>query len=100
MGLILNEEVADIRDTIEGNPIRDATLGRCHLETIGMANDPVGHETTIGAPSNTQSILIDVWISGQHFISQVHQIIVINRTIASKDVRVGIINAIRAMWDW
>ena len=80
------------------NPVRDTSLTHCTTETIRMANDPVCHKTTIGATRFTNSIWINCWKVLQYCICKIHQILVVNITIQSTNIRKRITSSIRASY--
>ena len=78
------------------NPVRDTSLTRCTTETICMANDPVCHETTIRTTRFTNSIWINCWKVMQYCICKIHQILIVNISIQSTNIRKRIASSIRS----
>src|SRR5690554_3051638 len=53
---------------------------------MGVSNNPVGHETTIGPSCNANSIGINVGVLLEHQVSELHDVIIIDGTVLSSNI--------------
>ena len=78
--------MSDIGGMFKGNPVGDGTLGNSSLKAVGMSDDPVCHESAVGATGFADTLFIDLRVSLENFIGEVHQVLVIYGSVNTVDV--------------
>lgn len=96
-GLVGGEIVTDVRGPEKGQPTGDAALGGGRLELGVMADDPVGHIAAVGAAGDAKPLHVDIRISVQDFIREIHQVGVVDGPISSPDIGEVIALAVGAL---
>ena len=94
--MVVCKVIADIGGAEHRDPIGDAALGCGTGEAVRMADDPVGHITTIAAAGDADPLGVDLRVLLQNYIRKFHQIFVINGTVFAPDVSKLIASAIAA----
>ena len=78
--------MSDIGVVLKGYPVGDGTLGSGGMEPVGMSDDPVCHESAVGAACDTEMFRIDHRVPFQDFIREIHQVLIVHSSVDSVDI--------------
>ena len=84
--LILGEVGADIGYAVKARPVRYGALAGAGAEAVGVADDPVGHKSAVGAAGLEEVIAVHLRVSGERRVAEGHEIVEIHRAVFAADV--------------
>ena len=56
------------------------------METVCVSDDPVCHESAVGAACDTEMFRIDHRVPPQNFIREIHQVLIVHSSVDSVDI--------------